>query len=195
MIKKPTGYDDAPVYGDYEKLPLGGHICQIKTVRTDLFEWGNVLILAFDIAEGSPSDGFYQRNFQTQQQENRKWKGTYRITIPPEIPTDEKDEKSISIFKTAIKSIEESNPGYFWNWDEMTLKGKIFGGVFGRKEYSFNGHHGFYTECRFIRTAEEIKKGVEVPEDKLLSEGKKTSNTVQNGYEEIPIPADDDLPF
>lgn len=193
MIKKPAGYDEAQVYGDFEKLPLGGHICKIKTTRIDSYDWGNVLILAFDIAEGSALDGFYQRNFQAQQPENRKWKGTYRITIPAENPADEKETKTVSIFKTAISCIEESNPGYTWNWDESSLKEKLFGGVFGRKEYDFEGRHGFYTECRFIRSVEEIKKGVDIPEDKLLSGAKQQNNYAK--YDDVPPLTDDDLPF
>lgn len=193
MIKKPAGYDEAQVYGDFEKLPLGGHVCKIKTTRIDSYDWGNVLILAFDIAEGSTSDGFYQRNFTAQQPENRKWKGTYRITIPAENPADEKEAKTVSIFKTAMDCIEKSNPGYVWNWDESSLKGKLFGGVFGRKEYDFEGRHGFYTECRFIRSVEEIKKGVEIPEDKLLSGARQQNDNA--GYNDVPPLTDDDLPF
>lgn len=198
MIKKPNGYDDAPVYGNNEKLSLGGHICKIKTARVDNYEWGGVLILAYDIAEGSQYDGFYERNYRLQQ-ENKKWKGTYRVTIPPENPTDEKSVKTVSIFKTAMTAIEESNPGYKWNWDESSLKGKLFGGVFGRKEYDFNNRHGFYVECRYIRTVEEVKNGVDVPEDKLLntSNNSPSSASHTNGSSENfeSIPTDDDLPF
>lgn len=197
MITKPDGYDSAATYGNYEKLSLGGHICKIKTARIDTNEYGDTLVLAFDIAEGSKYDGFYQRNFLAQPFEGRKWKGTYRIAIPDEHPAEE-DEKSVSIFKTAMEVIEKSNSGYSWNWDENSLKGKLFGGVFGRKEYDFddkrgNNRHGFYTTCRYLRTVEEVKNGVDVPEDKLLNSPSKSTSSDSGEF--VPMPSDDDLPF
>ena len=39
------------------------------------------------------------------------------------------------MFKGFIKSVEESNPGYVWNWDESTLKGKKVGLILQEEEF------------------------------------------------------------
>lgn len=191
MITKPKGYDEAQEYGDFEKLELGGHICKILQAKVESYDWGSVLILLFDIHEGSKSDGFYKRNFDAQG-ENKKWKGTFRQNIPVENPTDDKELKTLRGFKTLISCIEHSNSGYKWNWDEATLKGKLFGGVFGRKEYEFDGKQGFYTTCRFVKSVEAIKAGVEVPDDFLL---KKKSNGLDDPDFSLMDDSLDDLPF
>lgn len=194
MIKKPIGYDEAQEYGEFGKLDLGGHICKILQAKVESYDWGSVLILLFDIHEGSKADGFYKRNFDSQG-ENKKWKGTFRQNISVENPTEDKELKTLRGFKTLINAIEKSNSGYKWNWDEQTLKGKLFGGVFGRKEYEFDGKSGFYTTCRFVKTVDAIKAGVEVPEDWLLQK-KNSSFSVTGLDEDFHLMADDDdIPF
>ena len=75
-----------------------------------------------------------------------------------------------------IENIEKSNPGYnFINtgFNEQTLVGKLFGGVFGREQYKTqDGKLKFATKCRRITTVEKVKQGVEIPEDELLKEEK-----------------------
>lgn len=190
MIVKPKGYEEAQAYGDFETLELGGHICKVLDTEIAEYGWGNVLILSFDIAEGSKSDGFYKRNFDSQG-ENKKWKGTFRQNLPVENPETESEQRTLRSFKTLINSIEESNSGYKWNWDEASLKGKLFGGVFGRKEYDFDGKQGFYTTCRFIKNVDAIKAGVEVPDDFLLN--KKPDDPLKDF---VPLPNEsNDVPF
>lgn len=103
-----------------------------------------------------------------------------------------KKKRTVRSFKTLITCIEHSNPGFKWNWDEQLLKGKLFGGVFGRKEYDFDGKQGFYTTCRFIKSVETIKAGVEVPEDFLL---KKKTNGLDDPDFTLMDDSLDDLPF
>lgn len=191
MINKPSGYDEAQEYGEFEKLELGGHVCKILQAKVESYDWGSVLILLFDIHEGSKSDGFYKRNFDSQG-ENKKWKGTFRQNLPVDNPTEDKEIKTLRGFKTLINCIEKSNSGYKWNWDEQTLKGKLFGGVFGRKEYEFNGKTGFFTTCRFVKTVEAVKAGVEVPEDWLLQ---KKSGGFDDADFMLMDDSDTDIPF
>ena len=64
-MNKPQGYDEVQAYtGDFEQLELGGHICKITGVKLEYTPNTNaeVLILAFDIAEGKQT-GYYQRRF------------------------------------------------------------------------------------------------------------------------------------
>lgn len=195
MIQKPAGYDDAQAFtGEYERLTPGGHICIIKSARQETDRNGNpYLAIAFDIAQGDPQAGFFTRqyNAKKKQDTNAKWpaNGVYRQGL---------GEKSASYLKGMITCIMESNPGYVWKWDETTLPGKMFGGVFGIEEY--RGSDGKIREsvkCRFIRSVDAVKAGIEAPEAKRLTNNSNTPAEWSNpGY--IPpdmSETDEDLPF
>lgn len=185
-MNKPQGYDEAQSFtGDFETLRLGGHVCKITGVRIEYTPNTNseVMVLAFDIAEGE-QEGFYKKRFDEDKKNNpqAKWKGTYRQFT---------QGNSTPYFKGMIENIEKSNPGYnFANtgFDENTLIGKIFGGVFGREQYKAeDGSLKFVTKCRSIRTVEKVREGIEAPEDKLL-------DTPEN-YFSVTDSTEDDLPF
>ena len=79
------------------------------------------------------------------------------------------DGNSTPFFKGLITAIERSNPGFIWNWDENSLKGKLFGGVFGREEYmGTDGKPRWSCKVRFVRSVEGVED-VSAPEDKPLS--------------------------
>ena len=168
-MNKPQGYDEAQAYtGDFETLELVWHICKIKDVRIEYTQntKSEVLIIAFDITEGKQA-GFYQRKFDEAKKNNSqaKWQGVYRQFT---------QGRSTPYFKGMIENIEKSNPGYSFvstGFDEKTLIGKLFGGIFGREQYkSQDGSLKFATKCMSIRTVEKIKEGVDIPADKLLKE-------------------------
>ena len=187
-MNKPVGYDEAQAYtGDFETLELGGHVCKITGVRIEHTQKTNaeVLVLAFDIAEGKQKD-FYQRKFNEAKKNNpeAKWQGVYRQFT---------QGNSTPYFKGMIENIEKSNPGYNFaatGFNEETLIGKLFGGVFGREQYKAqDGNLKFATKCRSIRTVETVRNGIEAPEDKLLKEEQDNSYFSTDSY------AEDDLPF
>lgn len=70
--------------------------------------------------------------------------------------------------------------------------------MFGREQYiNSKGNSAFATKCFWLKTVEEIKNGVDVPEDRLLLAGQMPANAVIT-----PAPADfeetesdDDYPF
>ena len=168
-MNKPQGYDEAQAYtGDFETLELGGHVCKITAVRLEYTQntQAEVLVIAFDIAEGKQA-GFYQRKFDEAKKSNpqAKWQGTYRQFT---------QGNSTPYFKGMIENIEKSNPGYNFvgtGFNEQTLVGKLFGGVFGREQYKTQeGVLKFATKCMNIRTVEKVREGIEAPADKLLKE-------------------------
>ena len=169
-IKKYGDYEKTQAFdGEYETLPLGGHICKIMGTKIDAYDWGEVLVVALDIAEGD-SAGFYQRQYNRRKETDpaAKWPGTFRQPIPQDNGTD-KDNKTKGFFKGMISAIEKSNPGYIWNWDEKTLGGKKVGAVFGQEEYlDQNGSVKLSTKCQSLRSLDAIRKGVEVPPIKPL---------------------------
>ena len=194
MILKPTNYDEVQAYtGEFETIAPGGYICVIQKAEAVTTAKGNLpmLTILFDIAEGD-SKGFYERQWKSDEgRANRKWRGVYnQIT----------EGKSVPFFKGLITSIEESNAGYKWNWDEKTLEGKLFGGVFGREQYrKQDGKLAMATKCVSIRSVKAIRDGVEAPEDKLLTlddtydAPHPLSTTPTANWQEIN--SDDELPF
>ena len=191
MITKPNGYDEMQVFEAQEKLPIGGYVLKIIKTKIESYSWGQVLVLAFDIAEGEYT-GFYQKNFDAQQND-KKWKGTHRINLPKN-DGSEKDEWSIKTLKSRMTAVEASNDGYVWNWDENSLVGKLVGGLFGNKEYEVDGKRGFYTDCRAFCSVERIRAGnFNIPSDKLLNSNTNTANTaLPEGFQAI---TDEDIPF
>lgn len=220
---------------DREKLELGGHICKIKNAYVKEFQGKETpekfefLYIEFDIAAPDEQEGFYQRKFAEDARKdatNAKWKGIYKLSVPKS-DGSENDDRSKVTFKTFITSVEKSNSGYDWqksNWDEKTLVGKKFGGVFGIKEFeNLTGEIAYNVECRFIRSVdaiqeewkkieagEEIKKPKVKRADKTLMEydewiaerkaareaEKNNTNSFGNSNPDIkPIEDDSDLPF
>ena len=84
--------------------------------------------LMFDIEEGEQKD-FFRKQYESQTSEDKKWKGTVAIYVPTD-DGSEKDGWTKKSFKTIMENFEASNPGYTWNWDENSLKGKLIGGIF-----------------------------------------------------------------
>lgn len=198
MIQKPKGYENAKVLTEQERLPVGGYVLKIMGAEVKEYTWGNVLVISFDIAEGEYKD-FYADNYRAQTMEDKKWKGTKRLNIPAGDNT-EADNLTMSIFKTSMNMIEDSNPGFHWSWDESTLKGKIVGAVFNNKQYEINGRDGFYTNCHSFKTVEDIRNGkFKIPKDSLLKNKSADSGSgASDGYnpddyEELEV--DGDLPF
>lgn len=192
-MKKFKGYSEAKVISQQDRLPVGGYVLEIKNAEVKEYDTCSVLVFSFDISEGDYK-GFYAENYRNQSGEDKKWKGNFRLYIPTE-DGSEKDEHTIRRFKTAIVDIEESNPGYNWDWDESKLKGKKIGGVFRNKEYSYKGSKGFFTECAWFTSVQNIKDGkFTIPADKLLNVNV-TSSVNPNSPDIMPELSDDDLPF
>lgn len=183
-MKKPEGYDTTQaVTGEYEALTIGGHICKIiRAVLQKTTTGKEIFILQFDIAEGEFTN-YYQRNYDRRKEGNSeaKWQGLYRQLT---------EGKSLPFFKGMVEAIEKSN-NFKWDWKEESLKGKVFGGVFGEEEYEGNdGKVHTSVKCRFVRTVEAVKTGkFSMPEKKLLS-----SNSQNSGFQSVDEDPDD-LPF
>lgn len=162
-MKAFSGYEETKVNNfDYERLTLGGHICKILEVSIEKFamketgEEFEQLVLKIDIEEPDEQAGFYQRKYAEDAKRdalNTKWKGYFRVSIPK----DDSSEGIKTAFKTFTTSVENSNPGYKWNWEENTLVGKLFGGVFGYEEFvTQDGRTLTMTKCRFARGTEKV---------------------------------------
>lgn len=196
-MKKLNGYESAQAYSDTERLPVGGYVLKIMDVKYQENDWGDVILLSFDIAEGEHKD-FFAANYKAQTGEDKKWKGTYRLRVPKN-DGSEQDNWTMRRFKTVLGAFEDSNSGYHWNWDEQTIKGKLIGALFNNKEYEFNGRHGFFTNCHSLVTVEKIRSGkFEVPADTLLKGNSQQNNRqsdIGTDFMQIPDGIDEELPF
>ena len=217
-MKKFSGYEEVKVNNFAERLKLGGHICKILEAKIEEItskkdgKKYEILVIRFDISEPDEQAGFYNNKFSEDAKADAlsaKWKGIHRISVP----TDESEDFIKSKFKAFTTSVEESNPGYTWNWEENTLVGKVFGGVFGFEEFTAqDGNVITLTKIRYVRSVNKIEE-VKIPKvilaDKTLMEyedyvaKKKAERNSQNGNnasvantnEAGTITSSDDLPF
>lgn len=172
-------------------LPAGGYVAQIQNARVENYSWGNMLVVAYDVYEGEYKDHF-RKQFDENTDPNRKWKGTFRLTIPNENSKYFSSEKRT--FNNFIFALEESNSGYHFDWDEKHLKGKFFGALVRNKEFlSDKGEKITTTECGGCTDIQSIRDGSFTPlKDKLLKEDTvpaQAASTLDNFID------DDDLPF
>lgn len=203
MIKKFSDYDEIQIYEGGPALEAGGYELTIKGARVEDFNGFSILKIAFDIINHEQYGNFFNNKFKQLllQNPDAKWPntGTFDIFIPKDDGT-EQDGYTKQAFKRFTTSVEKSNSGYVWNWDEKSLIGKTFGGIFGREEFKDNnGEYRFAVKCRFASSIERIRGGnFTIPKDKLTKEHRNNSgNSAAVGdlsdYEEIL--SDDEVPF
>lgn len=193
-MKKPTGYEEARVFGEYKPLPSDGYVCVIKQVREQYSRNGNpMIVIALDIAEGDYK-GYYEQSYKADTREDKKWGcNVYQLT-------ENSEGKCTSGFKTFVTSVEKSNPGFQTVWGDgfcAAFKGRLVGGLFGREEYQKkDGSLGWSTKCMFFRSVDTIRNGeFTVPDDLYLDERRSAAPAYpnpNNGYTEVD---DDELPF
>ena len=173
-----------------EPLPAGGYVAKIMGVENAIYDWGNVLIISFDIDDGEHK-GFFTKQYKENTNEDKKWKGNYRLRVP-----DEKNqyfESQKKTFGNFIACVEESNDGYVFDWDETKLKGKLIGVLFRNEEWEYDGSTGWTTKCCAVVGVEDIKQGkFKTPKDKPL---KKTVTPSVNDFATSTADDDEDLPF
>lgn len=202
-MKKFNGYEEATVFTERPRLPIGGYILKILNAEELTYSWGSVLKLDFDIAEGEQKD-FYMKDWKSQTQEDKKWKGAYRLNVPKD-DGSEQDAWTKNKFKTIITAIEDSNGGYRWDWDETKLKGKLVGGIFNNKEWEMDNSSGyksgFFTNCKTLVSVEKIRTNdFTIPDDDLIPDSKRISKKPvtpmsADGFINIPDGVDEELPF
>lgn len=174
-----------------DPLPAGGYVAKIMGAELIKYDWGDVLKLSFDIAEGEQKE-FFAMQYRGNTNEDKKWKGTFRITIPNE--ESEYFESQLKTWSNFIACMEESNAGYIFDWDEAKFKNKLIGVLFRNKEWEYNNMTGWTTECCAVRSAIDIREGnFKIPRDKPLKN--RPSSAGVSGFTEATAEDDDDLPF
>ena len=193
MINKIENWDKVEAnYGEGKKLIAGGYVCVILACKQEKSQSGKeMLTINFDIAEGD-FKGFYMDKYKNAPRDNNnpqepKWKGKYYIVLE-----GEGYEGRLKAFTT---SIEESNAGYTWDWNEDNLKGKLFGGIFREEEYIYNGEIRSNVKLWQVRSVKTIKDGnFEIPRKKEIPEEERAKFDAPFDNNFVPV-TDDNLPF
>lgn len=202
-MRQYNGFESKKMAGGYEPLPAGGYVVKLIDAKVEQNSNGSEsLVIAYDVAEGEYT-GHYRDAFNSDTRADRKWRGTYRLFIPTG-DGSEKDGWSVNSFNNLIACLEESNPGYHWDWNEKGLKGKLLGLVYRNKEWEYEGKTGWTTEAASVYAAQDIRDGkFKAAKDKPLR-NKPAQNGGFSGFGGGAVSAadfaeldgdDDDLPF
>lgn len=181
-------------------LPAGGYVAKIMGAEVKEYEWGEQLIVSLDIAEGEHKDHF-AKEYRANTNEDRKWKGVYRVRIPDE--SNQYFNSQQRTFNNLIYCLEESNKGYHFDWDEKKLKGKMLGVLYRDKEWEYQGKTGWTTECCAVTDVDAIRKNdFKMPKPKPLANkpmmsgnGVELLKNMADAETKIEFITDDDLPF
>ena len=208
MIKKPKNWENVQAAKERAVLPAGGYVVKIIAAKVASYPSSDgscfeKLEIALDIAEGEYKD-FYDSEYKSQTQEERKWKGVLRQYLPTDDGSD-RDEWTKSSLKALTDAVEDSNSGYHWDWDETKLKGKTVGCLFRLEEWAVDGKKGWKAQPFKFIPVEDVRKGKfkapkfkahrDYPDDTPDSyESAKKDEGSFAGFQ--PIDADEgDLPF
>lgn len=116
------------------ELPQGKYVLQILYINVSTSQHnGYELNIFYDIEEG-PYKNFYLKDYLAQVTEKKSWKGKYSIELSPNdwMTGTKWSQKVLDNF---IISVEKSNHGYHFDWDEGKIKGMLVGGIFVLQEY------------------------------------------------------------
>ena len=162
-MKQFDGFKSEAPSKKFPMLPAGTYVAGIKNVKVEGAEPDQQLVLRLDIIEGDWA-GYYTRRYQKdtenagyQQNYQAKYKGDFRIQIPNNAnPRRQHPEWDVRTFNNSMWAIEQSNPGYKWDWNEGGLKGKIVG--INVREGMYNGNP--YTQIGRLESADDVRKGL-----------------------------------
>lgn len=195
-IKRFNDYEQTKAYADIPQLPKGAYICKILGAEVCENSKGQYVKLSCDIIEGEFKN-FYMNDWKNQQTEDKKWHCNYLLNVPND-DGSEQDGWTKRRFKTVITALEESNPGYHFDWDEKKLKDKIFGGLFNLREYEDSqGNIKEATNLAQVTTTEAVKAGTyKLPADKKLNKSSAPTSAAVPGFMSVNDNLEDEgLPF
>ena len=114
---------------DFRSLPIGAYECVIMDARVNHNEQSgkDTFKVSVDIASGEFKD-YFRKMYENDTRIDRKWNNNAVKYLSY-------TGDNVAFFKGFIKTIENSNIGYVWDWDETKLKGKKVCGVFQYEEY------------------------------------------------------------
>lgn len=191
MIPQYKGFEKKKFSGSREILPAGGYVGKILKAEVMQYSWGNRLQISYDITEGDFKN-FFKHDWDNNQNEDRKWRGVLKLNLPSG-DGSQQDSWKVNAINNLAASLEDSNPGYTWDWDEAKLKGKALGFLVRDFEWEINGRTGWSTEASSCTDVDSIREGkFKVPKPRPLKDTQAAPATTMSG---TAIDDPDDLPF
>lgn len=151
-----------------ELPPAGVYIGQIMAVRVvdadgvkTFRDWLEVML---EITEGDYKGRFtavYNDQKERFGAENTRYRGTFRIAIPS--GKEDEEEWVRRSFEGNLWCVEQSNPGYHWDWDENKLTGKKIGINLRTRLYTYNDKDKETVEVARFETLDDVKTGKAKP--------------------------------
>lgn len=168
---KPTyqGFEAKENSTNFLELPPAGvYIGQIMAVRVvdadgvkTFRDWLEVML---EITEGDYKGRFtavYNDQKERFGAENTRYRGTFRIAIPS--GKEDEEEWVRRSFEGNLWCVEQSNPGYHWDWDENKLTGKKIGINLRTRLYTYNDKDKETVEVARFETLDDVKSGKAKP--------------------------------
>ena len=160
MIKPINGFKAQRSKAGFPQLPAGCYVAQIKRAWVEGDAPYQNLMLRVEITEGEHA-GYYTKRWQHDSENagryDPKYKGDFRLRVPVE--GSEYFESNNRKLGDAVAKIEESNPGYHWDWNESSLVGLYIGINVQPGEY--NGV--YFTKIGGLESVEDVRSGKAVP--------------------------------
>ena len=161
---KPSykGFEAKKNGGFLELPPVGAYVAEIQNVRSLPADPLNnrerdVIELMMEITEGNYA-GRYMEFYKDQKErfgDSVKYKGVFRLTAP----NDDDEDWRKRTFEGNLWCVEQSNPGYTWDWDEKKLKGKKVGISVRERLYTYNDKERITTEIAKFETVDDVRNG------------------------------------
>ena len=167
---------------DFKPLPIGAYECIIKDARIHKNEetGKETFKVSIDIATGDYKD-YFQNRYDKNTNEKKKWDNNAVRYLAFQ-------GDNVAYFKGFITSVENSNNGYKWDWDETKLKDKKICGVFQYEEYkNQEGKKGLKVRLNKFRSLDKMKD-IRVSDTIRLLDGSYVEYSEYNGQESSSNP-------
>ena len=166
-MKKIENWNEIEAKGmdDFKALPIGAYECVIMDARVNHNEQSgkDTFKVSVDIASGEFKD-YFRKMYENDTRIDRKWNNNAIRYLAYK-------GDNVAFFKGFIKTIENSNIGYTWDWDETKLKGKKVCGVFQYEEYKKqDGTKGIKVRLTKFRSLDKLKD-IEVSDSVKMLDG------------------------
>jgi len=204
MLKKPAGYDDIQLNEDFTPIELGGHKGVIMSAEeyTSEISGNTSLRVCVDTSKDDKQPSYFTDLYNNGNNNGeKKWSNSAIKFV-----SLKNDENCIRMLKSFITAVENSNPGFTYDWgkDTMQLKGKKVGLVFGWEEYQDQeGKTKTGTKLTQFRSIDKVDS-IKIPKVKLLDgtfvdfeeyqNNKKTNEVISNVFNGN-VEIDDTTPF
>lgn len=176
-MEKINNWEEVEAKGmeDFKPLPIGAYECVIKDARINVNEetGKETFKVSIDIATGDYKD-YFKNRYEKNTNADKKWDNNAVRYLAYQ-------GDNVAYFKGFITSVENSNSGYKWDWDETKLKGKKICGVFQYEEYEKqDGTRGIKVRLNKFRSLDKMKD-IEVNDSVKLINGSYVSYNEYNG--------------